>query len=198
MGRAIIRTAGWQALPASGLISLIALSDAQANGEFFQLDYAPRASTVIGSVVRGPWGAALGWSDFAGGGAFSANITYSLPVAALGESAVFRFGPSARSDRAGSLDLGAKVVLERWAPTTFGSVFVLADYNTIKNEYQLLGEVAHWDSGLSAAVSIQGGDSFRENSLFLGYDIRETPVRLRLGYRFREKRAVIGFAINTF
>lgn len=170
-----------------------------ADGEFFQADYASGASSVVGTIVRGSIGASVGWSEFDGGSAFSTNVTYGLPVTALGDGATFRFGPAARLDEAGTLDLGAKVVFERWSPTDWGGVFVLADYNTILNEYLLLGQVSHASSGLSGSLAIQGGDNgFREQTFVLGYSIPRTPLGLRLGYRVRARQAVIGLTINTF
>ena len=170
-----------------------------ADGEFFQGDYASGGSSVVGSIVRGPFGVALGWSEFDNGNALSANVTYGLSVPALGDGATFRFGPTARLDQDDNLDLGVKVVFERWAPTDWGSVFVLADYNTILNEYLLLGEVTHANSGLSGSLAIQGGDNgFRENTIVLGYSIPQTPFGLRLGYRFKARQAVVGFTVNTF
>lgn len=42
---------------------------AMADGEFFQGDYASGASSVVGSIVRGPVGASIGWSEFDDGNA---------------------------------------------------------------------------------------------------------------------------------
>lgn len=172
---------------------------AVADGEFFQGDYASGASSLVGSVVRGPFGAAIGWSEFDDGSAATANFTFGLPVPALGDGATFRFGPSARLDQDDKLNLGAKLVFERWSPTDWGSVFVLADYNTILNEYLLLGELSHANTGLSGSLAIQGGNNgFRENTIVLGYSIPQTPFGLRLGYRVNARQAVVGFTINTF
>lgn len=180
-------------------LSLMSTLPAMADGEFFQGDYASGASSAVGSIVRGPFGAAIGWSEFDEGNAISANFTYGLPVPALGDGATLRFGPTARLNQDDTLNLGAKLVFERWSPTDWGSVFVLADYNTILNEYLLLGELSHANSGLSGSLAIQGGNNgFRENTLVVGYSIPETAFGLRLGYRINARQAVIGFTINTF
>jgi len=172
---------------------------AMADGEFFQLDYAPGESSVSASVVRGPFGFALGWSDFESGSAVSANATYGVFVPALGDGALIRFGPSSRLDEEDQFDLGAKAVFERWSPTSWGSVFVLADFNTIQNEYLLLGELSHAASGLSASLALQGSDEdFQENTLVVGYGIPQSRVRLRLGYRFEAQQVVVGFSVSTF
>ena len=180
-------------------LSLASTLPAMADGEFIQGDYTSGASAVVGSVVRGPVGASIGWSEFEGGSAANANVTYGLSVPALGDGATFRFGPTVRLDQDNRLDLGVKVVFERWSPTDWGSVFVLAEYNTILKEYLLLGELSHAHSGLSGSLAIQGGaNGFRENTVFLGYSIPETPYGLRLGYRVNARQAVIGFTVNTF
>lgn len=172
---------------------------AMADGEFFQLDYAPGASSVSASVVRGPFGFGLGWSDFEFGSAVSANATYGVRVPVLGDGAIIRFGPSLRFDEEDQFDLGVKAVFERWSPTSWGSVFVLTDFNTIQNEYLLLGELSHAASGLSASLAMQGGDAnFQENTLVVGYGIPQSRVRLRLGYRFDAQQVLVGFSVNTF
>jgi len=172
---------------------------ALADGEFYQADYASGGSSMVGSIVRGPVGASIGWSEFDDGSAVSANFTYGLPVTGLGDGATLRLGPTARLDDAGTLDLGAKAVFERWSPTDWGSIFVLADFNTILNEYLLLAELSHANSGLSGSLAIQGGDNgFREQTFVLGYSIPQTPLGLRLGYRVRARQVVVGMTINTF
>jgi len=172
---------------------------ATADGEFFQFDFAPGASTVVGSVVRGPLGAALGWSDYVGGSALSANVTYSAALPVLGDGALVRLGPTARRAQDNDIDIGAKVVFERWSPTDRGGVFLLADFNTILNEYLALGELSDQKSGISGSFAIQGGDyGFRENTLVLGYAVPDSRVRLRLGYRFEAHQVFIGFSLNTF
>ncbi len=172
---------------------------AMADGEFLQLDYAPGASSVSASVVRGPFGLAFGWSDFESGSAVSANATYGVHVPMLGDGALIRFGPSLRLDEEDQFDLGVKAVFESYSPTSWGSVFVLTDFNTIQNEYLLLGEVSHAASGLNASLAIQGSDEdFQENTLVVGYDIPQSRGRLRLGYRFEAQQVLLGFSVNTF
>lgn len=190
---------GLRLLAIAASFGLAGTSSVLADGEFVQFDFAPGASTVVGSVVRGPIGVALGWSEYDSGSAFSANATYSFGLPALGDGALLRVGPSVRLDQDKELDLGAKVVFERWSPTKWGGLFFLADYNTIQNEYLVLGELSHGLSGLNASFAAQGGDNgFRENTLVLGYLIPESCVRLRLGYRFEAQQVLIGFSVNTF
>lgn len=186
------------ALAVALLMGVSTGSLARADGEFLQLDYRPGGSSVSGSIVRGPWGLGLGFSEFSGGTAFSVTASYALPLSGLGQGAVLRLGPSMRVDQSGKQDFGARAVLEHWTPTSFGGRFFLADFNTIDNEYQLLGEVTHSASRLSASLSLQGSENYRETSVFLGYGLRDTPIRVRLGYKFQSDSFVAGVAINTF
>ena len=87
-----------------------------ADEEFFHLDFAPRASTVVGSLVRGRVGRALGWSEYDSGSAFSANVTYSFALPVLGSGALLRVGPSVRLDQENGMDQGLKFVYGRWIP----------------------------------------------------------------------------------
>jgi len=183
----------------AAFLSFLGAEPTMADGEFFQLDFAPGASTVVGSVVRGPVGAAVGRSDYDNGHSYNANVTNGLQVPSMGAGAVIRVGPTARLDQDGNLDLGAKVVFERWTPLDWGGAFVLADFNTIAQEYLLLGELAHSQSGLSASLAFQGDNNdFRETTLVFGYGIPKTRARLRLGYKFEAKQALVGFSFNTF
>lgn len=191
------------AIRSAGIVAfttvLSSAAPAMADGEFLQFDLSPDSSTLVGSVVRGDIGTALSLSLFDGGGALSANTTYSWNFPALGEGALIRLGPTARLDQSDDFNLGAKVVFERWSPTDWGGVFMLADYNTIQNEYLLLTEVSGGQNGLSASFAIQGDDeSFRENTLMFGYNIMGSDLRLRLGYKFESEQVVFGFSINTF
>lgn len=178
---------------------VITVPAALADGEFFQFDLAPNSSTMVGSVVRGNSSTTLALSLYDDGGSLSINTTYSIGVSDLGEGALIRVGPTARRDQAGASDLGAKVVFERWSPTDWGGVFLLADYNTIQSEYLFLAEASNGGSGLSASIAAQGDDDgFRENTLTLGYDIPLSELRLRLGYKFESEVIAFGISVNTF
>ena len=87
-----------------------------ADEEFFHLDFAPRASNVVGSLVRGRVGRAFGWSEYDSGSAFSANVTYSFALPVLGSGALLRVGPSVRLDQENGMDQGLKFVYGRWIP----------------------------------------------------------------------------------
>ena len=76
---------GLRLLAIAASFGLAGTSSVLAGGEFFQFDFAPGASTVVVSVVRGPTGVALGWSEYDSGSALSANAPYSFGLTAQGE-----------------------------------------------------------------------------------------------------------------
>lgn len=99
-------------------------------------------------------------------------------------------GPSLRIDNTRDVDLGAKIGVERFSMNEWATLFLLGEFNTTAREYLLLAQVGHRATGIAAEVSLQGNnDAFREESLTLSYQLRETPVRLRLGYRFTPRRS---------
>lgn len=172
---------------------------ADADGAYFQLDLAPSATSVVATAQRGAFGLSLGWSEWATGDATSLYASYSVPLTALAQGTTLKFGPSYRYEPGNREDIGLRLVLEHYRPTDWGSVFLLGDYNSIKREHMLLAEVGFRESGLSMAVSLQGDAlGFREQTLVLGYGIRNTPIRLRLGHRFESAKTFVGVSINTF
>lgn len=191
-------TRGYAAM-LSGLVFLIALghpTSATADGEFAQVDYAPNASSVTGTVRRDRVTATIGWSDFDGGHATTLWGNYGLP---LGPGAWLRLGPSLRIDESEDVDLGAKIGVERFSMNEHATLFLLGEFNTTAREYLVLAQVGHRASGIAGEVSFQGNnDGFREESLALSYQLREIPVRLRLGYRFDAEEVFVGFSVNTF
>lgn len=181
------------------VIGLICATSVHADGEYFQLDVSPDSGTLVGSVERGKIGAALALSRFEDGRSISANTTYRFDVPALGLGSVVRVGPTVRLDQDDSFDFGAKVAFEQFTSTAWGGVFLLADYNTIANEYLILAEVSESRYGFSTSFAVQGDDAdFHENTLMFGYDVPNSPLRARLGYKFEADQAVVGFSINTF
>lgn len=172
---------------------------AQADGLFFQLDYAPKASSAVLSVQRKAVGLSLGWSEWDTGEATTLFANYALPLAALGGGTTLKFGPALRHEAGTATTAGLRVALENYRQTDLGGLFLLADVNSINREYLLLAEWGLRDNPLSIAVSFQGDDgTFHEETLALGYQLPNSDMRLRVGHRFEESTSFIGFAINTF
>ena len=172
---------------------------AQADGEFYQFDYAPHGSSAVASVQRGGFGAALGWSEWEGGQAVSLYLNRRWAVPRLGDGTSFGLGPSVRLGMDGARDIGVRATLEHYRPTSWGAAYGLADLNSIAREYMVLGEVSHARSGLAGFVAFQGDRAdFRERTVGVSLGLGESPVRLRLGHRLRAGRTFVGISVNTF
>ena len=182
-----------------GLVFLSALAHptpAAADGEFAQFDYAPNASSLTGTIRRDRVTATIGWSDFDEGHATTLWGNYGVPLV---PGAWLRLGPSLRIDDSEDVDLGAKIGVERFSMNEQATLFLLGEFNTTAREYLALAQVGHRATGIAAEVSLQGNnDGFREESLALSYQLRDIPVRLRLGYRFDAEEVFVGFSVNTF
>lgn len=181
------------------MVALITLANpgpAVADGAFAQFDYAPKASSLTGTIRRDLVTATIGWSDFEEGHATTLWGNYGVP---LEPGAWLRVGPSLRIDNTRDVDLGAKIGVERFSMNERATLFLLGEFNTTAREYLLLAQVGHRATGIAAEVSLQGNnDGFREESLALSYQLRDIPVRLRLGYRFNAEKVFVGFSVNTF
>lgn len=171
-------------------------TSAAANGEFLQFDYAPRASSATATVRREQATLTLGWSEFDSGSAVNVWGNYGLPLPA---GAWFRAGPALRVDDDGKAQVGARFGVEKFYMNERLTAFLLAEFNTIQNEYLALGQIGHRASGIAGEVAFQGNDAgFREITLAVSYRIAESPVRLRLGYRTNARVFFAGVTINTF
>lgn len=176
--------------------SVVLPTTAVANGEFLQVDVAPGASSVTGTVRRGRVTLSLGWSEFEVGHATTVWGNYGFPLAA---GAWLRLGPSLRIDNTSRVDLGLRAGVERFSMGERTTMFLLAEFNTVQREYLALGQIGHRGTGIAGEISLQGGRAgFRERSIAMSYRLGESPARLRIGYRFNARRIFAGFTINTF
>lgn len=166
----------------SGLVIMMTLTHpgpAAADGAFAQFDFAPNASSFTGTVRRDRVTVSLGWSDYDQGHATTLWGNYGLPLA---PGTWLRAGPALRVDDSRNVDLGAKLGIERFSMSERATLFLLGEFNTTEREYLALAQVGHRASGIAGEVSFQGNsDGFREESLALSYQLREMPVRLRVG-----------------
>lgn len=173
--------------------------EAEADGIYYQLDYVPGATSTVLTVQRGSLGVSLGWSEWDTGEATTLFASYSLPVPALGPGTTLKLGPAFRHEGGGPSQAGVRAVIENYRQTDQGSLFLLGDVTSIKREYLFLAEWGLPESPVSLAVSFQGDDGdFSEQTLTLGYQIPDSPLRLRLGHRFDADKTFVGFSINTF
>ncbi|MAQ82712.1 MAG: hypothetical protein CMH12_05710 [Maritimibacter sp.] len=183
---------------AAGLV-LSVPDAARADGEFFQFDLSETASDAVFAVSRDRFSFNGNYSEYESGSATTFSVSYAFPVDGIG---TFRIGPSvSRSvddDDGTSSELGARVVFERWMPTSFGSLFVLAEYSTIDNNYFGLVQTGFGTSGFAAEFSVGGSEKYDATTLAVSKRIGDGPVYLRGGFKFVAQEAFIGFALNTF
>jgi hypothetical protein len=133
----VFDTRGLRMLVAGFLCSLAiwAGQTARADGAFFQFDASETTSNATISIGRGPMTFGAGAVDYDGGRAYRLSATYRLPFGQ--EVATLKIGPSiglvVADGSKDTFDIGLKVVAERYIPTDFGSLFLLADFDTNEN-----------------------------------------------------------------
>ncbi|SER48793.1 hypothetical protein SAMN04490244_101233 [Tranquillimonas rosea] len=188
----------------SSVLVLLALashpSDSQADGSFWQVDLAPGSVSAVASVVRGDLTYGAVYSNTDGSAAAIASVGYAFP---LRDWATVKFGPSlgATRDEGEPLDdvePGLKATVDRYAPTEFGALYLLAEVNTIDRSWFALAQASFGSEGFSAEISRGGSDTYDEASLAFNKRIEEAPLSLRAGYRFFAREVFVGFSVNTF
>lgn len=179
-------------------ISCLAQS-ALADGYFLQADAGSETRSVVAAATTGPLNFGFNLSDYEGGLAVSTSFTYGLP---LGEVAVLKIGPSIGVLRENGTwqnpELGAKLSLDRYAATSFGSVYGLAELNSIDTAWFFLAQLTLQQPGVSFELSRGGSDSYRETTVVVQKKLSDRQMSLRLGYKLSSKEVFIGFNINTF
>ena len=173
---------------------------AHADGEFLQIDRSETTATATLSIARGPLTFGANAVSYDGGRTYGTSVTYQLPFAE--QFATLRLGPSlgyTKDDgEDGSFEAGLKLVAERYIPTDFGSVFLLADLNSIENSWFVLGQLGLSQPGLAIELSYGESDTYSDTSLAIAKRIGDTPASLRAGYKFDSEEVFVGLSINTF
>lgn len=176
-----------------------AATPALADGEFLQLDGSDRSLSFVATAERGRFAYTLGRSDYAGGYDWNAAVTAKAEVPLGKGNLVLRLGPTVQYDSTDTWRFGAKVVAEHYADFGTGGVFLLGEYNTIKNAFFIMAQPQWYASGIGAEFSYQGNDTgFREETVVLSYRVKQSKVRLRLGYKFEAEEVFAGISWNTF
>lgn len=183
-----------------GALSLASLTQpALADGFFLQADAGRDTRSFVATVAKGPWNFGLNLSDYEGGSSAITSVTYAFP---LGEVAVLKLGPSVgmlRENGAwGDPEPGVKLSLDRYAETPFGSIYGLAELNSIDEAWFVLAQLNLQQPGLSFELSDGGSDSYRETTIAVQKKLSDGPASLRFGYKLRSEEVFIGFNINTF
>lgn len=177
------------------ILSLWSSLAAHADGTFFQLDVGASTQTVVGSVTRGNFSLEANASHYEDGHNANLAATYGLPVFG---GATVKVGPSLGWSDEDDLELGAKLSVQRYVPTSFGGAYVLADANSVNRSWFLLAQLSHAPSGFGVELSRGGSDSYRETTLVAQKRIGQGPFSLRTGYKFDADEIFAGFSINTF
>lgn len=170
-----------------------------ADGYFFQTDVGDETRSLVATASHRALNFGVNLSGYEGGHSAIVSTTYTFP---MGNVAILKFGPSIGVLRENgaweSPELGAKLSLERYVGTSFGSVYGLAEANSIDNAWFLLAQLTLQDPGLSFELSRGGSDSYRETTVAFQKRLSEGPTSLRFGYKLSSDEFFIGFNINTF
>ena len=172
---------------------------AAADGYFLQADAGRETRSLVATAATGRLNFGFNLSDYDGGRSTSTSVTYAFP---LGDVAVLKIGPSIGVVRENGTwqnpELGGKLTLERYAGTSFGSVFGLAEVNSIDNAWFVLAQLTLQQPGLSFELSRGGSDNYSETTIAAQKKLPNRPMSVRFGYKLSSKEIFIGFNINTF
>lgn len=172
-----------------------AAGGASADGTFFQLDLAPETSDAVFGATRGKMSFGAGYSAYESGWSAGAHVTHDFVLKDIG---TLKFGPSlGGNDTTDGVELGAKVILERYEGSEAGFVFLSGQYNTIANDWFALVQIGN-GTGLSVDLSAGGSDTYSEQTIAVNYRLDDGPASLRGGYRFDAQEIFVGFSINTY
>lgn len=170
-------------------------SPAAADGTFFQFDLSETASDAVISVARGRLTFSANWSRYEDGESAGASVTWSIPVESLG---TFKLGPSlGANSEDDDLELGLKAGFERYQPTSFGHLFMLAEINSIDSGW--FGTLqTGFNNGFGVELSAGGSDTYDATTLAVTHRLGAGPVSLRAGYKFVAQEVFVGLSVNTF
>ena len=170
-------------------------SGVKADGYFLQLDLASETSDFVVAATRGNLSFGANYTSYEGGWSLGASVTRDFAIENVG---TIKIGPSiGTSEERDDLAFGAKLVVERYMPTSFGFVFLLGQYNTIDDDIFALAQVGN---GKGISIDFSGGksDTYSEQSVAVNYRLGDGPVSLRGGYRFEAEEIFLGVSLNTY
>lgn len=173
---------------------------AHADGEFTQFDWSDDGSLdAVLAMTRGQMNYSATYSKYDSGKTVGLSALRLFPIEGGG---TFKIGPSFQvsEDDAGDVEslVGLKLGYEHFVPLENGSLFALAEVNTIESGYFGLLQFGLGQSGVSLEMSVGGSDTYEEATLALSKRLGTGPIILRGGYKFVSEVAFLGIAINTF
>lgn len=148
----------------AGLACLLAQA-AAAEGYFLQGDPGARTQSVVASANRGSLNYGMNLSNYEDGHSGAISLTYGRSLA---DVAVVKVGPTIgfqhEQDKGDDVQAGLKLLLERYTPTSFGSIYLLADASSVHQSWFLLGQVTFAPGNFGVELSRGGSDSYRETT----------------------------------
>ncbi len=181
-------------------LSILPVNSARADGAFFQFDLSETTSNTTMSVGRGLLTFGGGAVTYDGGRAYRLSTLYTLAFAQ--KVATLKVGPSLglviSDDSDDSTQIGLKFVAERYIPTAIGSVFLLADLDTNDSSWFVLSQLTYDGIGMAIELSHGESDSYSETTIALAKRLSDSPVSMRIGYKFISEEVFVGMSINTF
>ena len=182
-----------------GLVCLNVTGPAHADGEFAQMDISRETTGIVLSFVRSDWTADVSFAEYPEGWTQALSLRRALP---LDMPFTFKVGPTVarsydRSTASTDVEAGLRVSAERYQPTNFGSIYLLADVSSVDATAFGLAQVG-LSNGFSIEVSSGRSDTYSETTVAVSQRVGDGPFAVRAGYRFDTDVAFIGFSINTF
>jgi len=183
-----------------GLVAVsLSSAPAVADGTFLQIDLGSETQSMVFALGRGKLNYGLNLSDYADGTSAAGSVTYTFP---LQDIAILKAGPSLgfqREDGSWSdPELGAKLSLERYEPTSFGAIYGLAEVNSVDNAWFVLAQMTLDKPDLGIELSRGGSDNYHETTFAVQKQVEDSPLRLRVGYKLSSEELFVGFSLNTF
>lgn len=171
---------------------------AKADGVFVQSDIGIQDQTFVATTASGPLNFSFNLSAYEDGQLAVLGVSHAFDLESFG---TLKVGPTLgfkqEDGAADQTELGVRLALERFAPTSFGSVFGLVDVGSIDRSWFLLGQV-NLHEGLGFEISRGGSDTYTETTFAIQHQPEDGPLRLRLGYRFENREIFVGLSFNTF
>lgn len=172
---------------------------AAADGYFLQTDIGAETQSLVATVSRGQLSFGMNLSDYDGGrsGAITGAYAFSLP-GDFTLKAGPTFGFTRDDGEEWETELGARVAIDRWSATSFGSTYFLAEAGTPQRSWFLLSQITFAPANVGIELSRGGSDDYHETTLAVQRRFGDRPLSLRLGYKLSSEELFAGFSINTF
>lgn len=172
---------------------------AQADGAFLQFDIGAEDYGLVATETRGALSTGLLHNNFANGSDWTLTLLRRVETPLAEHGIGLNMGVAVRLSEARSPRLGLKAVIDRYTTTSWGSLFLLAEVNTLDAAHFALAQMRFGDTPFGAEISLGGdNDGYSETTGVLTYRWRDSPVSLRAGYKFDSDKYFVGFSINTF